>query len=202
MLRLNPGYAVICVVGDGLRDSTGLASKIFSTIEDVNVALVSHGASAVNLTFVVKETDAADVIMKLHENSSKIRAAYVVVAYSMIFRRWREDGPMEAVPKQDVRKEIETERTQIVLQLDEWLEMPMLLLSVIWLALFVIEMTWASAHSLKRRQRYLDHIRHRFRHQILLAPDKWAYLKKNWLTVLALALPALRIFRAFRALRL
>ncbi|NOT46400.1 MAG: lysine-sensitive aspartokinase 3 [Acidobacteria bacterium] len=61
-----PGYAVICVVGDGLRASTGLASKIFSTIDDVNIALVSHGASSVNLTFVVKEDVAANVIRKLH----------------------------------------------------------------------------------------------------------------------------------------
>jgi aspartate kinase len=61
-----PGYAVICVVGEGLRASTGLASKIFSTIDDVNIALVSHGASAVNLTFVVKEELVADVIKKLH----------------------------------------------------------------------------------------------------------------------------------------
>jgi aspartate kinase len=60
-------YAVICVVGEGLRASTGLASKIFSTIEDVNIALVSHGASSVNLTFVVKEDDAAYVIKKLHQ---------------------------------------------------------------------------------------------------------------------------------------
>jgi aspartate kinase len=60
------GYAVICVVGEGLRASTGLASKIFSTIEDINIALVSHGASAVNLTFVVKEDVVADVIRKLH----------------------------------------------------------------------------------------------------------------------------------------
>ena len=60
------GYAVICVVGEGLRASTGLASKIFSTIDDVNIALVSHGASAVNLTFVVKEEVVADVIKKLH----------------------------------------------------------------------------------------------------------------------------------------
>ncbi len=66
-VEVESGYAVICVVGEGLRASTGLASKIFSTIEDVNVALVSHGASAVNLTFVVKESDAADVIKKLHE---------------------------------------------------------------------------------------------------------------------------------------
>lgn len=66
-VEVETGYAVICVVGEGLRASTGLASKIFSTIEDVNVALVSHGASAVNLTFVVKEADAPDVIKKLHE---------------------------------------------------------------------------------------------------------------------------------------
>lgn len=65
-VEAEPGYAVICVVGDGLRESTGMASKVFSTIDDVNVALVSHGASAVNLTFVVKEDAAADVIRNLH----------------------------------------------------------------------------------------------------------------------------------------
>lgn len=66
-VEAEPGYAVICVVGDGLRASTGLASKIFSTIDDVHIALVSHGASSVNLTFVVKENDSAGVIKKLHQ---------------------------------------------------------------------------------------------------------------------------------------
>lgn len=65
-VEVEPGYAVVCVVGEGLRASTGLASKIFSTIDNVSIALVSHGASAVNLTFVVKEKDVADVIKKLH----------------------------------------------------------------------------------------------------------------------------------------
>jgi aspartate kinase len=65
-VQVESGYAVICVVGEGLRASTGLASKIFSTIEDVNIALVSHGASAVNLTFVVKEGAVTEVIKKLH----------------------------------------------------------------------------------------------------------------------------------------
>lgn len=65
-VEVDPGYAVVCVVGEGLRASTGLASKVFSTIKDVNIALVSHGASAVNLTFVVREEDVANVIMKLH----------------------------------------------------------------------------------------------------------------------------------------
>ena len=61
------GYAVVCVVGEGLRSSAGLASKIFSTISDVNISLVSHGASSVNMTFVVKEDAASGVIKKLHQ---------------------------------------------------------------------------------------------------------------------------------------
>lgn len=58
--------AVICIVGEGLRKTSGLASKIFSTIKDVNISLISHGASSVNLTFVVKEAEVSDAIKKLH----------------------------------------------------------------------------------------------------------------------------------------
>jgi aspartate kinase len=66
-VEVERGYAVICIVGEGLRASTGMAAKIFSTIDDVTISLVSHGASAVNLTFVVKEDVVADVISKLHK---------------------------------------------------------------------------------------------------------------------------------------
>ncbi|MEQ1604226.1 MAG: lysine-sensitive aspartokinase 3 [Pyrinomonadaceae bacterium] len=66
-VEVERGYAVICVVGEGLRASTGLASKVFSTIKDINIALVSHGASSVNLTFVIKEEFAAGAIKSLHE---------------------------------------------------------------------------------------------------------------------------------------
>ena len=66
-VEVERGYAVICVVGEGLRASTGLASTVFSTINDVNVALISHGASSVNLTFVIKEEFVADVIRRLHK---------------------------------------------------------------------------------------------------------------------------------------
>jgi len=65
-VEFEPGYAVICVVGEGLRASTGLAARVFSTIADINIALVSHGASSVNLTFVIKEEVAAEVITRLH----------------------------------------------------------------------------------------------------------------------------------------
>jgi aspartate kinase len=66
-VEVESGYAVVCVVGEGLRASKGLAASIFAAIEDVNVALISHGASSVNLTFVIKEEYATEVIRKLHE---------------------------------------------------------------------------------------------------------------------------------------
>lgn len=59
--------AVICVVGEGLRETSGLAAKLFSTISDTNISLISHGASSVNVTFVVKEDVMNDTIKKLHE---------------------------------------------------------------------------------------------------------------------------------------
>ena len=66
-VEIEPGNAVVCVVGEGLRGTPGVAAKIFNTIADINVSLVSHGASSVNLTFVVKENDVAETIKKLHK---------------------------------------------------------------------------------------------------------------------------------------
>lgn len=65
-VEVEGGYAVICVVGEGLRASSGLAAELFSTIDDINVSLISHGASSVNLTFVVREDAVREVVSRLH----------------------------------------------------------------------------------------------------------------------------------------
>jgi aspartate kinase len=67
-VEIEHGHAVICIVGEGLRASSGLASKLFSTIDDINISLISHGASSVNLTFVVEEEKVAEVIKRLHNS--------------------------------------------------------------------------------------------------------------------------------------
>lgn len=102
-----------------------------------------------------------------------------------------------------VREEILHERREILEQLENWLEMPMLVLSIIWLGLFIVEAIWEVSPFLEALSNgiwaifWID-----FAVKFLLAPEKWNYLKANWLTVLALALPAFRLFRAFRAFRL
>lgn len=59
--------AIVCVVGEGLRSTPGIASMVFSTISDINVSLVSQGASSINLTFAVEGAHADEVVRRLHE---------------------------------------------------------------------------------------------------------------------------------------
>jgi aspartate kinase len=58
--------AIICVVGEGLRTTPGIAARIFSTISDINVSLISQGASRINLTFAVEQARVREAVMRLH----------------------------------------------------------------------------------------------------------------------------------------
>ncbi len=58
--------AIVCVVGEGLRATPGIAALVFNAIGDINVSLVSLGASSVNLTFAVDDEHAAEVVARLH----------------------------------------------------------------------------------------------------------------------------------------
>ena len=58
--------AIVCLVGDNLRGTSGVAAKIFSAIADINVRMISQGASEINLTFVVEEDDVPEVVRRLH----------------------------------------------------------------------------------------------------------------------------------------
>ncbi len=62
------GRAVICVVGEGLRTTPGIAARIFRTIPDVNVSLISQGASRLNMTFVIDERQVGDAVQRLHRS--------------------------------------------------------------------------------------------------------------------------------------
>ncbi|HEU4453194.1 MAG TPA: lysine-sensitive aspartokinase 3 [Longimicrobium sp.] len=65
-VEVEGGYAIVCAVGEGLRATPGVAGRVFGTLADVNVALISQGASGINLTFAVREEDASDTVRHLH----------------------------------------------------------------------------------------------------------------------------------------
>lgn len=79
----------------------------------------------------------------------------------------------------------------------------MVVLGLAWLVLLIIDLTG----NLRPVLQVLSNVIWvifilEFLLKLTLAPHKLAYLKGNWLTLIALALPALRIFRIFRAFRL
>src|SRR5215207_7592287 len=66
-VRVEKGRAIICVVGEGLRGTPGIAARVFSTISDINVTLISQGASSINFTFAVEEDQVKEAVTRLHE---------------------------------------------------------------------------------------------------------------------------------------
>ena len=61
------GFAIICVVGEGLQGKPGIAAKVFSTISDINVTLISQGASRINFTFAIEEARVNEAVRRLHD---------------------------------------------------------------------------------------------------------------------------------------
>ena len=66
-VRVEKGRAIICVVGEGLRGTPGIAARVFSTISDINVTLISQGASSINFTFAIDEAQVDEAVRRLHE---------------------------------------------------------------------------------------------------------------------------------------
>jgi aspartate kinase len=59
--------AIVCVVGDNLKFTPGVAGRLFQAIESTNVNMISQGASEINLTFVIDEADVERVVRLLHD---------------------------------------------------------------------------------------------------------------------------------------
>ena len=65
-VEVEENRTIISIVGDGLRSTPGIAARVFSVISDINVSMISVGASSVNLTFMVDEPHAVEAIERLH----------------------------------------------------------------------------------------------------------------------------------------
>jgi aspartate kinase len=66
-VEIEHNVATISVVGDNLRMSRGVAGRIFSALKDVNLRMISQGASEINVGFVVEEPEVATAVNNLHK---------------------------------------------------------------------------------------------------------------------------------------
>jgi aspartate kinase len=66
-VQVEGGKAIVCCVGDKLRNIPGVSHLVFSAVRDVNVCMISQGASAINITFVIDEDRLPQAVRGLHD---------------------------------------------------------------------------------------------------------------------------------------
>ena len=59
--------AIVCLVGENLREIPGIAAHVFGELSDVKIRMISQGASEINLTFVIDEEQVPSVVQRLHK---------------------------------------------------------------------------------------------------------------------------------------
>ncbi|TGE17363.1 ion transporter [Hymenobacter elongatus] len=105
-------------------------------------------------------------------------------------------------PLNPEKQQLQHERYQLLQQLTDWLETPMLVLGFGWLLLLGVELLWGLTPALELAGTIiwvifiLD-----FLVKFILAPQKLSFLKQNIITLISLLVPALRLFRLARVFR-
>lgn len=65
-VQVESDRAIVCLVGEQMRKTAGIAARTFGAIRDININMVSQGASEINLTFVIDQKNVDDVVRRLH----------------------------------------------------------------------------------------------------------------------------------------
>ena len=59
--------AIVCLVGENIRGTRGIAAKVFGALPETNVRMISQGASEINISFVIEEDDVDETVRVLHK---------------------------------------------------------------------------------------------------------------------------------------
>jgi aspartate kinase len=60
------GQAIVCLIGEDIRHTPGVAGRAFQVLQDKNIRMISQGASLLNLGFVIAEEDLTPAVTALH----------------------------------------------------------------------------------------------------------------------------------------
>ena len=65
-VSIEDGQAIVCLVGENIRYTPGVAARVFGALNGTNIRMISQGASLLNLSLVVAEGDLAGAVRNLH----------------------------------------------------------------------------------------------------------------------------------------
>jgi aspartate kinase len=66
-VKVEPDKSLVCVVGKNIKNTKGIAKRVFQALGDVNITMISQGASVINLSFVVDRCDLNQVMQNMHD---------------------------------------------------------------------------------------------------------------------------------------
>ena len=69
-VMVETGLSIVAIVGENMRQSTGVAGKLFSTIgrNGINVIAIAQGASELNISWVVRTAELRKTLNVVHES--------------------------------------------------------------------------------------------------------------------------------------
>lgn len=65
-VEVQHGKAIVCCVGEDICRQPGMPAQVFGELEGIRVTLISQGASRINISFVINESDLSEVVNRLH----------------------------------------------------------------------------------------------------------------------------------------
>ncbi|MGH9417175.1 MAG: lysine-sensitive aspartokinase 3 [Terriglobales bacterium] len=65
-VRCEGRKAIVCLVGESLRNTPGLAGQVFAVLGGINVRMISQGASEINIGMVLDDDDVPEAMRRLH----------------------------------------------------------------------------------------------------------------------------------------
>jgi voltage-gated potassium channel len=101
------------------------------------------------------------------------------------------------------KERLNEERVELLSQINALFDFPLLLLSIAWLILLIIDFIYGLSPLLEGLSLaiwgiiILD-----FFLELYIAPDRKVYIKQNWIVSLSLFLPGLRVLRVFSGLKI
>jgi aspartate kinase len=65
-VSIEENHAIVCLVGENIRKIPGTTARVFAALKDINVRMVSQGASLLNISLVVAASDLHRAVESLH----------------------------------------------------------------------------------------------------------------------------------------
>lgn len=59
--------AIVCVIGERIRSTGGIAHRVFHALGNINVIMISQGASEINMSLVIDEAGVDEAVRRLHK---------------------------------------------------------------------------------------------------------------------------------------